>query len=319
MLEEMLDGRRPTNPGRGRPGQLHRHPRRGRRGARPRDRLGRRGAGMSSLALLAAASERCAGRSPPRCSAAMARFSCRSSTAQAAEPLGELLNLAPDEAARTIKAPLVARIGRGGAGRGARHAARRARPGPRRAIALALPEALRSLDPAAALCPRARRQGQGRLMASPAPQHDLPDRARHVRRPRSGDGRSWKRRSATRFGEAWTRSQCSGILPMAGVSLSLARDGDGSGVVGFSLAADGRRRSRIAADRGRARAPPARGRPQLARRFPRPGTRRWRVQRFISRCATAIRRSPCIAPPASLRSAGGATITGAAMAAATTR
>lgn len=35
------------------------------------------------------------------------------------------------------------------------------------------------------------------------------------------------------FGEAWTRAQCSGILPMTGVRLMLARvDGD---VVGFSL------------------------------------------------------------------------------------
>ena len=30
-----------------------------------------------------------------------------------------------------------------------------------------------------------------------------------------------------RFGEAWTRSQCAGILPMPGVELVLARDGDG--------------------------------------------------------------------------------------------
>ena len=37
-----------------------------------------------------------------------------------------------------------------------------------------------------------------------------------------------------RFGEAWTRSQCAGILPMAGVSLTLARDG-GDEPVGFSL------------------------------------------------------------------------------------
>jgi ribosomal-protein-alanine N-acetyltransferase len=37
----------------------------------------------------------------------------------------------------------------------------------------------------------------------------------------------------TRFGEAWTRSQCAGILPMAGVSLVLARVGGGA--VGFSL------------------------------------------------------------------------------------
>lgn len=36
-----------------------------------------------------------------------------------------------------------------------------------------------------------------------------------------------------RFGEAWTRSQCAGILPMAGVSLMLTRDGGAP--VGFSL------------------------------------------------------------------------------------
>lgn len=36
-----------------------------------------------------------------------------------------------------------------------------------------------------------------------------------------------------RFGEAWTRAQCAGILPMAGVSLSLARLNDR--IVGFSL------------------------------------------------------------------------------------
>ena len=39
----------------------------------------------------------------------------------------------------------------------------------------------------------------------------------------------------TRFGEAWTRSQCAGILPMAGVSLILTRNGDGGAPVGFSL------------------------------------------------------------------------------------
>ena len=37
-----------------------------------------------------------------------------------------------------------------------------------------------------------------------------------------------------RFGEAWTRSQCAGILPMAGVKLVLAEDGDGA-VAGFAL------------------------------------------------------------------------------------
>jgi ribosomal-protein-alanine N-acetyltransferase len=38
-----------------------------------------------------------------------------------------------------------------------------------------------------------------------------------------------------RFGEAWTRSQLSGILPMAGVSLILARDRRTSAAIGFSL------------------------------------------------------------------------------------
>lgn len=37
-----------------------------------------------------------------------------------------------------------------------------------------------------------------------------------------------------RYGEAWTRSQCAGILPMAGVKLVLAEDGKDH-VVGFSL------------------------------------------------------------------------------------
>ena len=37
------------------------------------------------------------------------------------------------------------------------------------------------------------------------------------------------------FGEGWSRSQCAGILPMTGVSLTLAREGDGT-VAGFALA-----------------------------------------------------------------------------------
>ena len=39
----------------------------------------------------------------------------------------------------------------------------------------------------------------------------------------------------SRFGEAWTRSQCAGILPMAGVSLRLAREDRADGAAGFSL------------------------------------------------------------------------------------
>jgi ribosomal-protein-alanine N-acetyltransferase len=38
----------------------------------------------------------------------------------------------------------------------------------------------------------------------------------------------------SKFGEAWTRSQLAGILPMAGVSLMLARDASGD-AIGFSL------------------------------------------------------------------------------------
>ena len=38
-----------------------------------------------------------------------------------------------------------------------------------------------------------------------------------------------------RFGEAWTRSQLAGILPMAGVSLMLAREAESEEVIGFSL------------------------------------------------------------------------------------
>ena len=38
-----------------------------------------------------------------------------------------------------------------------------------------------------------------------------------------------------RFGEAWTRSQCAGILPMSGVSLTIARGADDEAPLGFSL------------------------------------------------------------------------------------
>jgi [ribosomal protein S18]-alanine N-acetyltransferase len=38
-----------------------------------------------------------------------------------------------------------------------------------------------------------------------------------------------------RYGEAWTRSQCAGILPMTGVALRIARDSVSGNAVGFSL------------------------------------------------------------------------------------
>src|SRR5206468_1180592 len=37
------------------------------------------------------------------------------------------------------------------------------------------------------------------------------------------------------FGEAWTRSQLSGILPMSGVELRVARDSANDSMLGFSL------------------------------------------------------------------------------------
>ena len=39
------------------------------------------------------------------------------------------------------------------------------------------------------------------------------------------------------YGEAWTRSQCTGILPMAGVALRIAErgHGDDGGIAGFAL------------------------------------------------------------------------------------
>jgi len=37
------------------------------------------------------------------------------------------------------------------------------------------------------------------------------------------------------YGEAWTRLQCAGILPMAGVELILARDETSGGPLGFAL------------------------------------------------------------------------------------
>jgi len=44
-----------------------------------------------------------------------------------------------------------------------------------------------------------------------------------------------ERAFGTRFGEAWTRSQCAGILPMAGVMLRLARERGSGQAIGFSL------------------------------------------------------------------------------------
>jgi ribosomal-protein-alanine N-acetyltransferase len=71
-------------------------------------------------------------------------------------------------------------------------------------------------------------------MATPALQHDLriepgtPDDIDSVMSVMDAA-------FGTRFGEAWTRSQLSGILPMGGVFLILACDKGSGSVVGFSL------------------------------------------------------------------------------------
>src|SRR6185437_12417743 len=87
----------------------------------------------------------------------------------------------------------------------------------------------------ARLCPSPRRaRSGGRLMATPALAEEVridPGTADHlgpvivVMEEAFGD----------KFGEAWTRSQLSGILPIAGVFLKLAVDRTRESVVGFSL------------------------------------------------------------------------------------
>ena len=72
-------------------------------------------------------------------------------------------------------------------------------------------------------------------MASPAPRHHY-----RIERGTADDLDSvmivMKAAFGDRFGEAWTRSQCSGILPMGGISLALARDPERLDVAGFALA-----------------------------------------------------------------------------------
>lgn len=63
-----------------------------------------------------------------------------------------------------------------------------------------------------------------KLTVEPGDSHDL-DGVMAVMEAAFGD----------RFGEAWTRSQCAGILPMAGVALTLARLAPDDAVGGFSL------------------------------------------------------------------------------------
>ena len=104
-----------------------------------------------------------------------------------------------------------------------------------------------------------------------------------------------------RYGEAWTRSQCAGILPMAGVSLMLARDPDSGAPIGFSL-------FRSVADQAEllllAVLPSHRRRGigrSLLDHFHRTRARRTVSNEFISKCAMEIRPWPCIGPRVSRR------------------
>ena len=107
------------------------------------------------------------------------------------------------------------------------------------------------------------------------------------------------------FGEAWTRSQCAGILPMAGVTLTIAEDDRGP--AGFTLVrcvADEAELLLIAVDPACQRSGIGQS---LLDDFIKT-VRNWGATGSISKCAMAIRRLPCTRPRVSSRPAGGATI-----------
>ena len=124
-------------------------------------------------------------------------------------------------AAEAIDAPTGRRHRRRGAGRGARHRARRLTRWPSAAQCAALARSrCASLAPQADLRPRARRPRRRRRHDGDAP-HRAAERPARARQRRATSMRSCEVMNAAfddRFGEAWTRSQCAGILPMPGVS-----------------------------------------------------------------------------------------------------
>jgi len=72
------------------------------------------------------------------------------------------------------------------------------------------------------------------MMATPALDHVV-----HLETGKSGDLDDimtvMSEAFGTRYGEAWSRSQCAGILPMTGVALRIARDTCTGAIIGFSL------------------------------------------------------------------------------------
>ena len=168
---------------------------------------------------------------------------------------------------------------------------------PSAADALRFPETLRTLARQAGLCPRARRARRWRRRdGDPGAR---PRRAARARRRRDDLDAVMAVMDAAfgdRFGEAWTRSQCAGILPMAGVSLTLARDArQRRAVIGFSLSAASPTNPSCccspcfrAVIAQRHRRPPA-------RRFHRPRARRRRRPRPSRSSRRQSGRSACIA------------------------
>ena len=164
-------------------------------------------AGMSSLALIAAGV-----RQPGEVAVAITgghgELFVQSFDGMTAEPLSDLINLPPAEAAAATRAPLV--VGSGAKQLVEARGSGEAREAwPSAANALRLPSALRGLAAQAGLRPRARRsRPRGGLMATPA----------IARKSGSQPGTSsdldavmavMESAFGNRFGEAWTRSQLS--------------------------------------------------------------------------------------------------------------
>ena len=151
MIAEMLAGRMPhLDPGRGRTGQLHRHPRRDRRGARAGDRLGRAAGGNRFARADRRHRARRDRRAPAEIGVAQGgghgELFVRAFRAAPLVAIGDPANLTPAAAAAAMAAPLVV-----GSGAAALVEARGAGSAldilPSARFALALPEALRTLDP----------------------------------------------------------------------------------------------------------------------------------------------------------------------------
>ena len=181
--------------------------------------------GFSSLAL-ARRDERRSAPSPRRFMGDMASFSCKTSPVIRSRPSAPCARCRPRRRPRRDRGRAGDRPGGGAAGRGARLGPRDRRAAARRRRAAVCPKRSARCRPrpiygrapdakADGMSTLAVRIAEGGLADLPAVMAVMDD---------SFD---------PRFGEAWTASQCAGLLPLPGVWLSLARDGDE--IVGFAL------------------------------------------------------------------------------------